>query len=100
MKYYSEVTKQLYGTPEELTAAEDKAAQAQAAEEEKKKARQARAKEVEDAYKAAVEAHNHYIELKNKFLDDYKQFHYTFTEKTPVKNVSDLFDTIDFLFGL
>ena len=100
MKYYSDVTKKLYDTERELVAAEANVIKAQAAEEEKKKARAARAKEVEEAYKAVIAAQQHYAELKNKFIDDYGSFHMSLTQKTPVTTAQDVNRLIDALFNL
>ena len=64
MKYYSEQTKKLYNSPEELAEAEKEFEEKKAAELKKKEAREARAKEVADAY-------NKYIELLDAFIKDY-----------------------------
>lgn len=64
MKYYSEQTKKLYDSPEELTKAEKDFEEKKTAELKKKEAREARAKEVADAY-------NKYIELLDAFIKDY-----------------------------
>ena len=62
--------------------------------------RATRAKEVEEAFKAMNVAHQHYIELKNKFIEDYGSFHLSLTEKTPVNKSTDLNSLIDWLFNL
>lgn len=100
MKYYSEVTKKLYDTERQLAAAEADVIKQQAEAEEKKKARAARAKEVEDALKAVTEAQRHYTELKNKFIEDYGSFHVSLSEKTPVTKSGDINSLIDLLFNL
>jgi uncharacterized membrane protein len=64
MKYYSEQTKKLYDSPEELAKAEKDFEEKKAAELKKKEARETRAKEVADAY-------NKYVELFNAFVKDY-----------------------------
>ena len=64
MKYYSEQTKKLYDAPEELAKAEKDFEEKKTAELKKKEAREARAKEVADAY-------NKYVELFNAFVKDY-----------------------------
>ena len=64
MKYYSEQTKKLYDSPEELAKAEKDFEEKKTAELKKKEAREARAKEVADAY-------NKYVELFNAFVKDY-----------------------------
>ena len=102
MKFYSEVTKQLYDNEKDLIKAEEKIA----AEEQAKKAKDAekgkRAKEVEAAYKASVEAQNKFNELKNKFIEDYGSFHMTYTEKKPAVKASEnsITDIFDYLFGI
>jgi hypothetical protein len=64
MKYYSEQTKKLYDSPEELAKAEKDFEEKKTAELKKKEAREVRAKEVADAY-------NKYVELFNAFVKDY-----------------------------
>lgn len=87
MKYYSDITKKLYGTPEALKEDEAKVtaaeAEKKAAEAKKKAERAARAKEVEAAFKAEMEAHNKYLELRNQFIKDYGSFHMSYTDVTP-----------------
>lgn len=94
MKYWSEVTKKLYDTEMDLAAAEAVAKKADAEKEAKSKARAARAKEVEDAYRAVMEANKHYNELKDKFVEDYGSFHMTITSKTPLQSKPDIFDML------
>lgn len=81
MKYYSEQLKKLFDTPEELLAAEEKVNAAKREEEEKKaqlKAqRETRAKEVEDAFKAASDAQKKANELLGAFVKDYGSYHTT-----------------------
>ena len=97
MKYYSELTKKVYDTEKDLVAAEDEENQKLAVEKEKQQKRAERAKEVEDAHKAVVEAYNHYIELKNKFIDDYKSYHVSYSHKVPAHDFTDF---IDWFFSL
>lgn len=88
MKYFSDKLNRVYETVEELETAE---AELDRKNQEKKKLveeRAARAKEVEEAYKA-------YRELLSKFCDDYGSFHTSFTSKD-FKNGS----LIDALFDL
>ena len=101
MKYYSEITKKLYDTEEEIKKAEENLKKMEAikeAQEKKKKAERAtRAKEVEDAFKAATEAKNKANKLLSDFAKDYGYFHmsYTNNDKTPITNFADLlFDFI------
>ena len=83
-KYYSDLTKKLYETEEECDAAEKEFAEQQTAEQKKREERAARAKEVEDAY-------NHYLELLEKFLDDYN--YYVDYKKNKGRSMFDIFFT-------
>ena len=98
MKFYSDVTKKLYDSEKQLLEAEDKVLKAQKEEEARKKqladTRAARAKEIEEAYKAVIEAENHYADLKNKFIEDYGSFHMSFSTKTPLKTADDIFNLL------
>lgn len=86
MKYYSEITKELYDTKEELTAAEVEATKAKADRAE-------RAKEVNDALKAANEAQKHANKLLSDFVADYGSFKTTLTDKdVDAKGFWDIFD--------
>lgn len=60
MKFYSEVTKKLYDSEEELTAAEEVATEAAAKKAEVAKAKKADAQKVEDAFKAVNVAKREY----------------------------------------
>ena len=72
MKYYSELTKQLYDTKEALQKAE--------IEQTKAKANRAeRAKEVKQAYEAAIEANKKARKLLNDFTKDYGCYYTTIT---------------------
>ena len=88
MKYYSEQLKQLFDTPEELLAAEEKVNAAKRAEEEQKaqlKAqRETRAKEVEEAIRQAQEdqkkanaSNKHAADVLNAFVKDFGAYHTT-----------------------
>lgn len=83
MKYYSDVTKQLYDSEKELVAAETKVEEVKAkkvAEEKaKKEARATRAKEVENAIKAADEAQAKANKLLSDFTKDYGYFHMSYS---------------------
>lgn len=74
MKYYSEKTNKVYTTTEELENAEKEFDEREAKELALRDERKARAHEVEEAYKK-------YLELKAKFIEDYKSYHMTLTEK-------------------
>ena len=60
MKFYSDVTKKLYDTQEDLAAAETEAAEAEAKKAEAAKLKKADAKKVEDAFKANNDAKREY----------------------------------------
>ena len=96
MKIFSEKTNKYYETVDECLDEEKKYDEAIAKEEAKKKeladARKNRAKEVEDAYRARLEADKIYREKLNKFIDDYGSFHMTLNTE-----VDDSFSFLDFL---
>lgn len=73
MKYYSQITKKLYDTQDELTKAEIEAVKA-------KSDRAERAKEVENALKAANDASKKANDLLSAFVRDYGSF------KTTIKD--------------
>jgi len=77
LKYYSEKLSKLFDSEKELTEAET-------AEVNKKKARETRAKEVEDALAAAHEASDHAHKLLTAFCKDYGSYH------TTIKDPDDL----------
>lgn len=95
MLYYSKKTKQMYETVEALEEAE-KAYDAEMAEREKQAAeRKSRADEVRKAYEHAQEvrraaadmitkADKEYYALRDKFVQDYKGFHWTVYETQTV----------------
>ena len=99
MKILSEKTNKYYATVDECLAAEkafDEAAAKKKAEEEKLNAtRKERANEVENAYKASIEANKHYRELLDAFIKDYGSFHMTVHtgNLNPFDSFSHLFDT-------
>ena len=97
MKFYSEDLKKFYDTQEACEKAEKEFLEKKAKEEEAKKKlsteRGARAKEIEEAYNAVSAAQSHLNELIAKFLQDYKSFHFTFTDENKKKTPSfNLFD--------
>ena len=85
MKIYSEKTNKEYKTVEECLKAEEEFDKALALEKAKKQqlweTKKARATEVEEAWKSLREANKRYVELKNKFINDYGAFHMTFKDK-------------------
>lgn len=84
MKFYSEKTKKIYDTEEELNKAE-------LAVDKKKVARETRAKEVEKAIKEAEAASEKAHKLLADFCKDYGAYH------TSISNVKD-FDPFDWFF--
>ena len=101
MKYYSDVTRKLYETAEELNKAETavvKAEQERKAALEKKQAEQAklkeqraaRAQEVTEAIRVRDEAQKKVNELINNFVKDYGSYHYTWSSDF----IDDVFKTV------
>ena len=96
MKYYSETLNKVFENEKDCLDAE-KEYEAKVEEEEKRKkeladSRKVRAKEVEDAYKAIIDAQKHYNNLKNKFVEDFGSFHMTFSTTDDFHSLfSDLF---------
>lgn len=94
MKILSEKTNKEYASVEECLAAEEEFDKQVALEKAKKEelanTRKERAKEVEDAYKAILEAQKHYRDLLNAFVKDYGSFHMTL--HTGDGNPFDLFN--------
>lgn len=104
MKIFSEKTNKYYNTVDECLKAEKAFDDAIAKEEEKKKklseTRKVRAKEVEDAYKARLEADKVYKDKLNKFINDYGSFHMTINTEVEDNPFSllDIFDNFANLF--
>lgn len=101
MKIFSEKTNKYYNTVEECLGAEKEYDEAVLEAENKKKElaenRKNRAKEVEDAYKARLEADKVFKDKLNKFVDDYGSFHMTInTEVDDPFNLFDIFDSFPF----
>lgn len=99
MKYYSEYLDSLFDTEEELNAAEEKIRAAMEEKEKEKKKmkeeRTARAKEVEEAQKYAIESIKNYRKLLNKFCEDYGSFHMTLDkENYPAKDMMEIFRSL------
>ena len=96
MKYFSEKTKKYYDSEEDCISAEEEFDKAIAEEQERKEKltaeRKARATEVEEAYKNALEARKIYQEKLNAFVKDYGSFHMTL--RTGEGNPFDLFDRL------
>lgn len=94
MKILSEKTNKEYASVEECLAAEKEFDKQVALEKAKKEelanTRKTRAKEIEDAYKAILDAKKHYNELLDAFVKDYGSFHMTL--RTGDGNPFDLFN--------
>lgn len=82
MKYYSEVTKKVYDTPELLEEAEKVVLEANKEKERKLAERAERAKAVENAFAEAQEARKKADDLLSEFCKDYGSFHTTIKEPT------------------
>lgn len=84
MKYYSEKLNKLYDNKEELIAAEEKVAAAEAEkaakEKELKEKRAARAKEVQEAFEKVKEANAEATKKLNDFIKDYGSYHCSFSK--------------------
>ena len=95
MKILSEKTGEIYDSVEACQEAERLFDEAEARKEAERKAkadaRKIRATEVEDAYKAVIEAKKAYKEKLDAFVKDYGSFHMTL--HTGENNPFDLFDT-------
>ena len=95
MKYFSETLNKVFDTEAECQEAEAAQAAKKAEAEARKaalvEARANRAKEVEDAYKAAVAAKKNYDDLLKAFLKDYGSFHATFKDVDPFFSLFDWF---------
>lgn len=96
MKILSEITNKEYESVEKCLEDEVKFIEEQNALEAKRKEeisiKRERAHEVEEAYKVIEEANKKYIELRNKFIEDYGYFHMTYKNKST--DFNDIFDTI------
>ena len=75
MKYFSEITKEFYPSAEECLAAEAKVNEQRRQEQEKfaeyTRIREAKLKEVNEAYEAYKEARMNYISLKEAYDKEY-----------------------------
>ena len=94
MKYYSEMTDKVYETQEECEKAEEALVAKQKAEEEKqlalKNEREARSKEVVEAFKKAREAETEAQRLLKEFVKDYGSFHMSYNGKCSVPSMLDV----------
>lgn len=90
MKYYSEVTKKMYKTIDDLNAAEKKAAAKHDEDEKKRKDLEADVKGVEDAFKFANDAYDKANEKLATLVEKYGE----------VRVISKGNDVLDDLLGL
>ena len=99
MKYYSETLNKVFENEKDcLNAEKEYKAKVEAEEKHKKEladSRKIRAKEVEDAYKAVIDAQKHYHKLLANFCKEYGSFHCTITDKDFPANV--LFNFLNWL---
>lgn len=91
MKYYSEITKELYDSKEDLTKAEVEATKAKAD-------RSNRAKEVTEALKAANEATKKANDLLAAFVKDYGSFKTTIKDEDGAPGLTSFWNLFDRLF--
>ena len=98
MKFFSDITKRFYETPEDCMEAESAALkEKEAAENEKRKAaemRKNRAAEVEKARDDYLNARKVYNDLLKKFCADYGSYHCS------IKSPDEFGDYFDALFKL
>ena len=80
MKYYSDKTKKLYETVEDLSKAEKAYDEVHAAELKKAEEKKQAAEVIRAARKAIVDAQNKYNELVNQFIKDYGSYHETYRD--------------------
>ena len=96
MKFYSEVTKKLYDSEDELKSAETSLVAKKKAEEEAalklKEERKARSKDVEDARKAYIDAKKNYYNVLDKFCKDYGSYHASYKTDDIDSIFEDFFD--------
>lgn len=105
--YYSKELKQVFDTLEELQAAELKLHEEQDAKVKLQNEKRERAKEVEDAYlayqevkekayKEISEAEAKWVELRDRFAEDYGGYHMTYSNDNGTKKVtfSDLLNSM------
>lgn len=96
MKFYSEKLNKFYETQEECLKAEDYILAQEAKELQKKKElaenRAKRAKEIEESYKALLNARKDYNKKLNDFCRDYGSYHITISDngKEPLQFYSFL----------
>ena len=91
-RYYNEYTNEIFDTEKEALESEKKYLEAKEAKKKKDSERAARAKEVDEAMKVAIEAKKKYQDLVRAFCKDYKSYHFSTND---MKNY-DFFDFLNF----
>ena len=91
MKYYSDKTKKLYETVEDLSKAEKAYDEVHAAELKKAEEKKNAAEAIRAARKAIVDAQSKYNELVNQFIKDYGSYHETYRDGDVV-SLRDIFN--------
>ena len=82
MKYYSDKTKQLYESVEQLQKAEVAYDKEQEAALAKQRDRKNRAEEIKKAREVLRNAQKNYQDLVNKFVKDYGSYHETYSKES------------------
>ena len=82
MKYYSDKTKQLYESVEQLQKAEVAYDKEQEAALAKQRDRKNRAEEIKKAREVLRDAQKNYQDLLNKFVKDYGSYHETYSKES------------------
>lgn len=99
MKYYSDVTRKIYDTPEALEQAELAVHEAENREKIRKERlaneRKERAAQVEEARKELSAAQHKYKEALESFCKDYGTYH-TSVSASEIPSLFDLFDILKF----
>ena len=101
--YKSTLLNKVFDNYDELVKAEEEYEKVNAEKIKEAEIKKARAKEVEDAYKEAMqirkeynakiaEADKKYYELRDAFIKDYKSFHMSYSDETGDVIVKSLFD--------
>ena len=111
MKYYSEITKKLYETNEELVKAESDYNLALKEKEDKLSLKKKEAQEVLDAYKEINKVYKEYqeklkavedvyLKKRSEFIKKYGNWHMSYSDVNGVETYSltDVFDSVSNLF--
>ena len=97
METFYKVNGKLYSTKEEAEKAELALEEAKAKEAKLSEERKDRAKEIDEARAALVEAEKRYNKLVNAFVKDYGSYHFSYTSTEP-DAFDNLFDSFFRLF--